>query len=89
MGILFWIIFWGIIGIIWERIKASWRERNFIITIIWVIVTFIFVSIFGIIREHTMQQRREEWRKEFQSSSIKYEPFGEKIVFKSAIIYVG
>ena len=81
MGILFWAIFWGVIGLILERIKASWRDRKFIIAAIWIIVAFIAVSIFGLIREHTMQQKREEWRREFQSSYIRDELLCDKMIF--------
>lgn len=73
MGFLFWIIFFGAMSLLWKQIKNSWREKNFFRVTMWVIAILIVFMIFGFIRENIMQQKRGQWRKEYQSSAVQYE----------------
>ena len=56
-----------------NRVKKYFKEGKIFKAIIWAIITLIVFFALDLFREYTMQQKREEWRKEFQNSAIQFD----------------
>ena len=69
MGILFWVIFFGIIGALWGLVKKAWSSGETLKAVAWLVLTIIVLMVLGAFRQVTMEQKREEWRREFQKQS--------------------
>ena len=69
MGFLFWFVLFFLMGALISKVKNSWSKGKYFQSIIWVIISIVIFSIFSIYREATIQEKRNEWHKEFQKST--------------------
>ena len=67
MGILFWIIFFGIIGALWGQVKKAWGSGETLKAIAWIMLAVVAFITLGFFRQITMEQKRPEWRSEMQN----------------------
>ena len=64
MVILFWVIFFGIIGVLWEQVKGAWRSGKTVKAVAWLVLTIIVLMALGWFKQVIIERKREEYRRE-------------------------
>jgi len=69
MGILFWVIFFGIIGVLWGQVKKAWSSGETLKAVVWLVLAVIVFMVLGAYRQITIRQQRTQWKSEIQEQS--------------------
>jgi|GEM_PF-2763389 len=70
MGILFWIIFFGVLSVLWGQVKSSWNSGDKFKAVAWLIIVIFVVLAFSFFREVTMREKRKEWQGNLSTYSV-------------------